>query len=81
MISKQRTIVFPATTVKWTNNIGKNIELYVDNTGVTGTGLFKNGGQIFGTILPLDPTFHLQPGEYFSETYTVGTPSATWSPY
>jgi len=74
------SITFPATTVKWTNNIGVNIEIYIDNTGVTGTALFKNGGQIFGSILPADPSFHLQPGEYFSETYTTGTPTAKFSP-
>ena len=75
------SITFPATTVNWTNTFGKNIFLFVDNTGVTGTAVKINGKQIFGSILPIDLTIPLQPGEWFSETYTVGTPTATWKPY
>ena len=74
-------ISFPATTVNWTNTFGKNIMLFIDNTGVTGTAAYINGSQIFGSILPIDITIPLQPGEYFSETYTVGTPTAKWKPF
>lgn len=69
---------FPATTVNWTNPLNCNIEVYIDNTGVTGTQLAKNGSQI--AVLPLFYSFGLQPGEFFSETYTIGTPSAKFSP-
>ncbi len=73
-------ISFPATTVNWTNSNAYNIEVYVDNAGVTGSILKKNGTTIFSAISGT-LTFHLQPGEYFSETYTLGTPTATWSPF
>lgn len=72
-------ITFPATTVPWTNNQTCNIELYIDNTGVTGSVLTKNGTTIASGLVTF-LTLGLQPGEYFSETYTVGTPTARWSP-
>jgi hypothetical protein len=75
------SITFPATTVNWTNTFGKNIMLFIDNTGVTGTAAYINGSQIFGSILPVDFAIPLQAGEYFSETYTVGTPTAKWKPF
>jgi hypothetical protein len=75
------SIVFPATTVNWTNTFGRNIVLFIDNTTVTGTAVKVNGQQIFGTILPIDMTLPLQPGEYFSETYSVNTPTARWKPF
>jgi hypothetical protein len=73
-------ITFPNSTVNWTNPLNCNIELYIDNTAVTGTAIKKNGTQIFGG-LSNDVIIHLQPGEFFSETYSVGTPSATFSPF
>lgn len=73
------SITFPATTVNWTNTFAFNIEMYVDNPTVTGTAFNKNGTTIF-TSLAGDITLQLQPGEYFSETYTVGTPTGKWSP-
>jgi hypothetical protein len=73
-------ITFPNSTVNWTNPLNCNIELYIDNTAVTGTAIKKNGTQIFGG-LSNDVTMHLQPGEFFSESYSVGTPSATFSPF
>ena len=73
-------ITFPNSTVNWTNPLNCNIELYIDNTAVTGTAIKKNGTQIFGG-LSNDVIIHLQPGEYFSETYSVGTPVGTYSPF
>lgn len=72
-------IGFPPTTTKWTNGTPSTIELYINNTGVTGTVIAKNGTTI-ETVLTGPFQFTLQPGEYFSETYTVGSPSATYSP-
>ena len=72
-------ISFPATTTKWTNGTPNAIELYINNTGVTGTVIAKNGTTI-ETVLTGPFRLDLQPGEYFSETYTVGTPSATYLP-
>lgn len=76
------SITFPASTVTWTNTEAYNIELYIDNTGVTGTAISKNGGQIFGSFTATTGpvVIGLQPGEYFSETYSAGTPTAKWSP-
>jgi hypothetical protein len=74
-------ISFPATTVNWTNPLPCTIELYIDNNGITGTTIKKNGTQIFGGLTTLvDVTIGLQVGEYFSETYTIGTPTARFSP-
>lgn len=72
-------ITAPATTVKWTNPIPENIEVYIDNSGVTGTAIQKNGTTIF-TSLVGDVTIGLQRGEFISLTYSVGTPSIKWSP-
>ncbi len=71
---------FPATTVNWTNPINASIEVYIDNSGVTGTVIKKNGGQIASSLVG-DAIFGLQPGEYFSETFSVGTPVGKWSPF
>lgn len=73
-------ITFPATTVNWTNTQTVNIVVYIDNTAVTGTAIKQNGTTIFSG-LSADVTLMLQPNETFSETYTVGTPSATWKPF
>jgi hypothetical protein len=70
---------FPGTTVNWTNTFGVPIQVYIDNTAITGTAIKKNGTQIFGG-LSNDTVLTLYPSEYFSETYSVGTPTGTWSP-
>ena len=74
------SITAPATTVNWTNPINANIQVYIDNSGVTGTAIKKNGTQIFSSLVG-DVTLELQPQEYFSMTYTLGTPVVTWSPF
>lgn len=74
------SFTFPATTVNWTNPLAVNIQVYIDNGGVTGTSVRKNGVQIF-TLMTGPATIGLQPGEYFSQTYTVGTPVGTYSPF
>jgi len=45
---------------------------------VTGT-VGINGTTIFNTIG--QNTVALQPGEWTTITYTLGTPTATWKPY
>lgn len=75
------TITFPATTVNWTNPISTSIQLYIDNTGVTGTAIKKNGGTIGVPLIGSMVTIGLQPNEYFSVTYTAGTPVGSWSPF
>lgn len=74
------SFTFPATTVNWTNPITTSIEVYIDNGGITGTAIKKNGTTISSSVVG-DATLGLQPGEYFSETYTVGTPTGKWSPF
>lgn len=70
-------ITFPATTVLFTNPVAINTVLYIDNTGVTATAINKNGQQIFA-VPAITVTLLLKPGDYFSETYSAGTPSARW---
>jgi hypothetical protein len=75
------SITFPATTVNWTNTFGKNIFVFIDNAGVTGTVIKINGTQIASTLMTTGvATIPLQPNEFFSETYTIGTPTAKWKP-
>lgn len=79
-------ITFPATTAKWTNTVAntvspvRNIFLYIDNTGVTGTSMSKNGTVIASSVVAGDMMIAMKPGDFFSETYTVGTPVAKWEP-
>ena len=75
------SISFPASTVPWTNTFGKNIFVLVDNTAITGTAILINGTQVSSSLTGGVNTIPLQPGEYFSETYTIGSPTATWKPY
>jgi len=74
------SITFPASAANWTNTFGKTIFVFIDNLGVTGTVVKINGTQVFSGLAN-DITLPLQSGEYFSETYTVGTPTATWKPF
>lgn len=75
-------IIFPATTVNWTNTFRYNIIMYIDNTGVTGSVVKKNSTTIASSILAGDlVTMPMKPGDYFSETYTVGTPTGNWEPW
>jgi hypothetical protein len=75
-------ITFPATTVNWTNTQSFKIVVYIDNAGVTGTTIKKNGATISSTLMTTGmATIDLQSGDYFSETYTIGTPTAKWSPF
>lgn len=75
-----QSITFPATTVPFTNFMSCPMTIYIDNTGVTGTVLSRNGVQLYGTAIPGTATLTLNPGDYFSQTYTVGTPTAVWCP-
>lgn len=75
------SITFPATTVNYTNANAFNIVMYIDNTGVTGSVVKKNGTSIASSILAGDlVTLIMKPGDYFSETYTVGTPVGKYEP-
>jgi hypothetical protein len=74
------SFTFPNTTVNWTNPLNTAIQVYIDNAGVTGTLIKKNGLQIFSGLVS-DVQINLRPGEYFSETYTVGTPVGHYSPF
>ncbi len=74
------SISFPNTTVNWTNTTGRSLFVFINNSAVTGTAIKINGATVF-TVTTGDATIPLQPGEYFSETYTIGTPTATIKPY
>jgi hypothetical protein len=72
------SFTFPATTATWTNPVSSSITVFIDNSGVTLSAVKLNGTTIFS--LANDLTLTLQPNEYFSETYTVGTPVGHWKP-
>lgn len=74
------TFTFPSSTVNWTNTNSFAIEVYIDCTGVTGSSVTKNGQQIFSG-LTADMTIGLQPGETFSVSYSLGSPTGRFSPY
>lgn len=71
---------FPNTTVNYTNPLNCNVTIMIDNSAVTGTAIKVNGTTVFTSITG-DATLMLQPGEYFSETYTIGTPTGTYKPF
>jgi hypothetical protein len=71
-------MTFPGSTVGWPNPLDCTIQVYINNAGITLSAIKKNGSTIFTSG---NATLLLQPGESFSETYTVGTPSATYAPF
>lgn len=73
-------ITFPVSDANWTNTTGVNIELYIDNVGITGTAIKKNGTTILSGIIT-GYTMLMGPGDYFSETYSIGTPTARYSKF
>lgn len=57
-----------------------NVFVFVDGSGVTGSvGL--NGTTIFSSLAGADATVPLQPGEYVTVTYSIGTPVMKWKPF
>jgi len=74
------SFTFPNSTVNWTNPLQCSIMVKIDNTGVTGTALKINGTQVTASIVG-DETVPLQANEYFSETFTVGTPTGKYHPF
>ena len=64
------------------NNTGgtNNIYVFVDGSGVTGS-VALNGTTIFSALTGADATVPLQPGEYVTVTYSIGTPVMTWKPF
>lgn len=73
------SITFPASGVNWTNTTGRNIGVFIDTAGVTGTTTSINGSQIYSSLVG-DMFLPLQNGEYFSMAYTIGTPTAKIKP-
>lgn len=73
-------ITFPATTVNWTNPTPNPIVLYVNNAGVPMTSFKVCGTQVF-TTGATNCTVMLRPGDYFSQTYASGSPTASYLPF
>ena len=57
-----------------------NIYVFVDGSGVTGS-VALNGTTIFSALVGADATIPLQPQEYVTVTYSVGTPVMKWKPF
>lgn len=72
------SITVGASPFLWTNSLTKNVVVYVDGVSVTGT-VGRNGSTVFGTIG--QNTVILQPGEWATVTYTLGSPTATFHPF
>jgi hypothetical protein len=72
------TITIGTSPVSWTNTLPVNAVVYIDAISVTGT-ISQNGSQIFSTIG--QNTVILQPNEYVTMTFTIGTPTAKWKPF
>lgn len=73
------SIAFPSNGANWTNTTGMNMELYISNVGVTSTVLKKNGTTIVpsgGLGVLGDAVLNLGPSDYFSESYSGGSPTA-----
>lgn len=57
-----------------------NVFVFIDGSGVTGS-VALNGTTIFSALVGADATVPLQPGEYITCTYSLGTPVLTWKPF
>lgn len=78
-----QTISVGASPFNWTNEVataGTNVFVFIDGSGVTGS-VALNGTTIFSALAGADATVPLQPGEYVTVTYTIGTPTMTWKPW
>jgi hypothetical protein len=76
------SVSFPAPANKWTNTNPYNIVVYINNPpGTFGSAIYKNSTQIGGVLAGSITTLLMKPGDYFSETYTAGMPTATWEPF
>ncbi len=77
------TISVGASPFSWTNYVstaGTNVFVFVDGSGVTGS-VAINGTTIYSALAGADATIPLQPGEYVTVTYTIGTPVMFWKPF
>lgn len=72
------SITVTASPFLWTNTLTKNVYVFVDGSAVTGT-IGINGTSIFSSMG--NSTVPLQPREYVTVTYTVGTPTARFKPF
>ena len=92
VVSNSRRLLAPVSIsvggspFNWTNSsaVGSggtnNVYVFIDGSGVTGSvGL--NGTTIFSGVTGADATVPLQPGEYVTCTFSVGTPIMFWKPF
>ena len=92
VVSNSRRLLAPVSIsvtgspFNWTNSSAggtggtNNVFVFIDGSGVTGSvGL--NGTTIFSALVGADATVPLQPGEYVTVTYSIGTPVMTWKPF
>lgn len=68
------TITVAGSPVNWTNTTTVNVSVYVDGVSVTGT-VGINGTTIFNTIGQCTVA-DVEPGDWVTITYTIGTPTA-----
>jgi len=74
-------IAVGASPFSFTNSFGtNNITIYVDGAGVTGS-VGINGATVFSALAGADLPLTIQPGEWITVTYTIGTPVMNWKPF
>ncbi len=64
----------------WTNTTGRNINVFVDNAGITASAFKINGTTVYASALG-DFSAPLQDQEWVSYLYTVGTPTIKYKPF
>lgn len=92
VVSSSRNLLAPvaitvtASPFNFTNSAAvgtggtNNVYVFVDGSGVTGS-VAINGTTIFSALAGADATIPLQPGEYITVTYSIGTPVMKWKPF
>lgn len=92
VVSSSRNLLAPvaitvtASPFNFTNSAAggtggtNNVYVFVDGSGVTGS-VAINGTTIFSALAGADATVPLQPGEYITVTYSIGTPVMKWKPF
>lgn len=79
------TITVTASPANFTNSVANgagtnNVQVFIDGSGVTGT-VKVNGTTIYSALVGADVNVILQPGEYVTVTYSIGTPVIKWKSF
>lgn len=74
------SITVGASPFSWTNTFNnKNLQVFVDGTGVS-VATAINGTTVFQALTGAAYPVIIQPGEWVTVTYSIGTPVMKWKP-